>query len=128
MKKLNKVLVIDDDSVARFLIEIQLKKADITEYILTAANGEQALQVLKKVCLTEACPELILLDINMPEMNGFEFLEHLPSLEIHPMPSKIYLLTSSANPKDIEKAKQFPIAGYLSKPLTQEMLTTIMAA
>ena len=128
MKKINQILVVEDDWVARFLIERELKKADITENILTATNGEQALQVLKEVCLTETCPELILLDINMPLMDGFEFLEQLPSLKLYPFPGKIFLLSSSSNPKDLEKARQFPVAGYLSKPLTQEMLTTILAA
>lgn len=127
MKQLNKILIVDDDSVACFLLERALKKAGVSQHILVANNGEEALQILKQVCLTETCPELILLDINMPVMNGFEFLEALQNSGLAALPLKIILLTSSSNPQDVERAKRYPVAAYLSKPITEDKLKTIMA-
>jgi CheY-like chemotaxis protein len=128
MNQLHKILIVDDDDVTRYLISRTIKQAGISQQILQAANGEEALEVLKQACSAHACPTLILLDINMPLMNGFEFLSALQKSNLANTPFKIVILTTSQNPKDVEKAKEYPITAYLEKPLTIDQLNLVIAA
>jgi CheY-like chemotaxis protein len=128
MKKLYKTLVVDDDT-SLFLTKIILDAAGIAQSVYTAEHGRQALEMIERSCMNDyqgedaCCPELILLDINMPVMNGFEFLEALHERwGLNPEITKIFLLTSSTNSRDVEKASQYPLTGYLEKPLTLEKL------
>ncbi|MDQ4142033.1 MAG: response regulator [Bacteroidota bacterium] len=127
MEQLNKVLIVDDDMVARFLVQRILVKRNVSKQILTASNGVEALQVINENCSDGTCPELILLDIKMPIMDGFEFLEAFQHSTYKNLPVKIVLLTSSFNPKDVERAKSYPIMAHLIKPLTEANLSTIIA-
>ena len=96
-----------------------------------ALGGEEALQVLRTQC-TEAsgsCPALVFLDINMPQMNGFEFLSAYQQL---PLPQRgaivIVMLTTSLHPQDLQRLRQFPVAGFLSKPLNQDKVNDVLHA
>ncbi|PSR53512.1 response regulator [Adhaeribacter arboris] len=128
MHSLHKILIVDDDSVTRYLISRVIKQAGISQQILQAGNGEEALQVLYQACSVQACPNLIFLDINMPLMDGFEFLSALQKSTLADSSFKIVILTTSQNPKDVEKAKQYPITAYLEKPFTADQLNRIIAA
>jgi CheY-like chemotaxis protein len=129
MKKLHSVLLIDDDFASNYLTRAIIQDMDITEKIHTTTNGEEALHFMKENCLaTDAsCPELILLDVNMPVMDGFEFLE-----EFHKMSSlkhdntTIVMLTTSSNQRDTEKARRYKVACYLEKPLTEDSIRTVL--
>lgn len=133
--KLNKILLVDDDYVTNFLNESLIQELKIANEINIANNGEEALSLVENACMQQAstnehvCPDLILLDVNMPVMNGFEFLEEFERLKesYHSKISVVIMLTSSGNPVDIEKAKQFDIAGYIYKPLTQEKLDQVIS-
>lgn len=128
MKKLKKVLLVDDDFINNYLNELLLQEMDITEDIMIASNGEEALNYVEQTCKSiHDCPELILLDINMPIMNGLEFLEAFATRQkdIYNHTS-VVMLTSSSDDKDIEQATKFNIKGYLSKPLTEEKLNLII--
>lgn len=128
MKTSPAILIVDDDTTAQFLMKRVIKKVMQEKPILTANNGEEALVVLNQVCATEGCPELILLDINMPLMDGFEFLSALQTSSLAVLPLRIVMLTSSVNPQDVERAKTYPLEGYLQKPLTEDKLRTIITA
>lgn len=79
--------------------------------------------MVRTVCQQGQCPELVLLDINMPIMDGFEFLEHLQtSVDLSSAPIKIVLVSSSMHFRDQAKAKQYPVFDYIQKPLTLEKL------
>ncbi len=126
MKSLNSILIVEDDDVTRFLMMRVIKKVIKDQPILTASNGKEALTVLNQVCATDVCPELILLDINMPLMDGFEFLQAWQSSILANLPLQIVLLTSSVNPQDVARAKNFLIKEYLQKPLTEDKLRRVM--
>lgn len=78
MPKLSCVLLVDDDPTTNFLNKLLLQRMEVAEQLLVAENGREALRTLTQTCLlaeAPVCPALILLDVNMPIMNGFAFLE-----------------------------------------------------
>ncbi len=127
MKTVDQILIVDDDATTRFLMERTIKKSGLCDHILTASNGQEALNLLNTISGTDTYPSLILLDINMPLMNGFEFLGALQESDLASLPLRIVLLTSSTNPQDVIKAKKYLLAGYLQKPLTTEKLQSVIA-
>ncbi len=107
------LLLIDDDEIERMKFKRVCQKNNYTHTVLEAANGEIALDILKH---KEALPNLILLDLNMPKMNGIEFLSTLKSNEsLKYIP--IIVMSSSDNDKDVKECYELGIAGYVIKPL-----------
>lgn len=131
MKKINNVLLIDDDEIANYMNKLIIEEVNISENIHMAQNGEEALNFIKENCAASklrkgTCPALIFLDINMPVMDGFEFLEALENLEdFDPENVPVIVLTSSSNINDVAKAKNYKIYGYVPKPLTEEKVKAI---
>lgn len=127
MKKLLCLLLVDDDSIATFLNKGQLKKFGIDGDIETAINGKDALTKIDHHFISQnPCPQLLFLDINMPVMNGFEFLEEFNKLDrykrdfIH-----IVALTSSDHGSDKIKMSGLGVKYYLTKPLNEEKLNKV---
>lgn len=127
-KKLNLILLIDDDPNDHFLHERTIKKANAAEKIEVCLDGEEALGFLTHQDIDGKYPQpdLILLDINMSGIDGWEFLEiyiDLPD-QFKRVP---VMLTSPLNSKEKQRAEQFNVVkGYYSKPLTEEMLREIL--
>lgn len=128
--KLNCVLLIDDDEPTNFLNQLVLEGTGCTERIHVAESGHSALRYLESSCenQNQPCPELIFLDINMPAMNGWEFLERYSGLEKqrkeHPV---VVMLTTSLNPDDRALASKIPdVSGFETKPLTYDKLEAIL--
>ena len=123
-----RVLLVDDDQTTNFLNKLLLTRLGVTEQVLTATNGEEALRVLAQQCNELATyPLLILLDMNMPVLNGLAFLEaytQLPSTVQDAI--IIVMLTTSLHPVDLARAQQLPIAGFLNKPLTEEKVADLL--
>lgn len=125
-RKLNCILLVDDDPDDNFFHELIIKQMDITHKLDTVANGIEALAYLKRE--DQVPPELIFLDINMPKMNGWEFLEQYRHLD-EKQKSKvvIMILTTSANPDDIKRSRDIrDVSGFETKPLSRESLTEIL--
>ena len=122
------ILLVDDDASTNFLNRILLEEWEIAERIFEAGNGRMALDLLKNSPdFPGEAPALILLDINMPEMNGFEFLEHYENLSLE-LKSKMHvvILSTSLHPEDRQKAAGFgALDGYLHKPLSLDKLVEI---
>ncbi len=126
MRKLTSILLIDDDADDNYFHQIILEEMNVTENIQIASNGLEALAILKR---NEIPPELIILDINMPKMNGWEFLEEYAKLpEGNKAKAIVAMLTTSQNAADKTRAKQYScINTFYSKPLTSEMLSDILS-
>jgi CheY-like chemotaxis protein len=119
-----KYILIDDDPIINLVHKRIIQKVDETAQIEIFISGIKALEYFKT---NEADGQVVFLDINMPEMNGFEFLDELiKNKNIHKEALSIYILTSSLNNKDREKAKHYPILkGYLGKPLNGEAVLNL---
>jgi len=118
------VLLVDDDSVFNFLNTKTLERMGIARDIQTAMNGEQAMDLFNGYYKGAGClPDIVLLDLNMPIMNGFEFLEAFNRLDL---PNKeqvrIIIVSSSQDKGDITRPRTLGANGYLSKPLTEKSL------
>jgi CheY-like chemotaxis protein len=125
--KLNCILLVDDDNDCNFFHKRLLQGMNCTENIQVATNGAEALDFLK-TCSENYVPDIILLDINMPKVNGWEFLEAYEKLPTQ-FKAKIVLimLTTSLNPDDRVKASTFPsVKGFKEKYLDEDMLQDIL--
>ncbi|MBP7511348.1 MAG: response regulator [Bacteroidia bacterium] len=129
---LKNVLLVDDDDVTLMICKLRLKKSQFCEEVHTADNGEEAIQFFKnQLSLSEverSIPELIFLDINMPIINGWDFLDEFEKSYSGFFPNvKIKILSSSVDPKDLEKASNHPlIMGFITKPLTDDNLKDLL--
>ena len=128
MRSYKCILLVDDDLVSSFLNKEILSRFGMKGQIHTAKNGDDALKFISaRENVTDSCPDLIFLDINMPVMDGFEFLAEFQKFPEEQRSSvDIVMLTSSSNTLDRERSEQYPIKGYVNKPLTFENLKTIL--
>ena len=123
--QLNCILLIDDDEPTNFLNKLTLEQAGCARQIHIAQSGQEALDYLQVTALR---PDLIFLDINMPAMDGWEFLERYRSL---PPARKadivLIMLTTSLNPDDEQRTREYPeIAGFENKPLSEQRLKELL--
>ena len=128
-RKLKSILLIEDDPATNFLHARAIRSEDCAENIITAEHGEAALKLLiGLIARNEPAPELLLLDINMPVMNGWEFLTAYAQLpEDFRAGTRIIMLTTSMNPDDEARAGSTPgINGFKLKPLDKAMLHEIL--
>jgi CheY-like chemotaxis protein len=128
MKQIKSILLIDDDSITNYINVRLLKKLDIAHEIFIATNGVEGIRYLEDHNLEiDLFPILILIDINMPVMDGFEFLKKFQLMNFKNKDKIIIAtLTTSTNPKDIEKIKVLGIKHYFNKPLTQKVITNFL--
>lgn len=126
MKKQEFILVIDDDDITNYLTQRLLSRIKPTAEVLVANNGEEALELIYTTAQNEhRCPDLILLDVNMPIMNGIEFLNQFSSSNLRER-CRIVVVTTSGNKKDFVALKQYGIHEIISKPLTQKRIEEIL--
>jgi CheY-like chemotaxis protein len=128
MKKISNLYVIDDDKIYHFLLKNLFKQNGIEVASTFFVNGSDAIDYIKKNTGEEILPDLILLDVNMPIMNGWQFLEEFGKIskDLHKIPL-IYMISSSNNDVDINKSKEFDgaVKGYFLKPICKEDLDKI---
>ena len=125
---LDQILCVDDDPITLMLCKKVIIKASFSNEIITSQNGEEALHYFNTLKHTEhqlkKHPQLIFLDLNMPVMGGWEFLDHFNSEAFSEFKDiKIIVLSSTIDPEDLEKSKTYPmVIDFLSKPITLTML------
>jgi CheY-like chemotaxis protein len=127
MERKRNILLVDDDHVANFLSERIISAMGIAKEVQSVTNGMEALKIVRNHKETDFVPDVILLDLNMPIMNGFEFIQAFQELDL-PLKDKLIIIavTSSNNTHDIEKAKSFGIKHYLIKPISPESIKAII--
>jgi CheY-like chemotaxis protein len=130
MKKINTFCIVDDDDLYQFTTTLLLKKTDLVNKIIVFSNGLKAINFLKdEMGHVENIPDILFLDINMPVMDGWEFLEEY--LLIKPMMPKtvvIYMVSSSVDERDVLKAKSISaLSGYLIKPISSENIMDVIS-
>ncbi|MBC7450493.1 MAG: response regulator [Cytophagales bacterium] len=130
MKKYKSILLVDDDTTSNFISELIIQKLSIAESVTSLKNGREALTYVSTHCVLQCnddCPQIVFLDLHMPVMDGFDFLKQL-TIQIPDYFNlfKIYILTSSNNPADIEKVMEYNVEGYINKPLNAEKIMMLI--
>lgn len=121
MKNIKSILLVDDDPIANYLHLNLIDSLGIVENIEIVSNGEEALQHIS----SQGLPEIILLDIHMPVMDGILFLKKFRSLTSNTS-TKIFVLTSSEHQNDISDCACWGIDGYMIKPLTDTKICQLI--
>ena len=129
-----KVLCVDDDTISLTISQLLLKRTGFAAEVDTVIDGSEAIEYFENLFANdpnpvENAPELILLDINMPVMNGWEFLqEYTPRFLDKLSNTRIVILSSTIDPEDFALAKQYPVVvQFISKPLSIENLEELRA-
>ncbi|NQY66640.1 MAG: response regulator [Flavobacteriales bacterium] len=121
MKKFDLILLVDDDSISTYMARFFLEEIGFSNNTHDVPGGEEACEFLASNKM-----ELIFLDINMPILNGFEFIEKAKNLGVLG-DSKIIVLSSSQLKEDVDKASSFEeVMGYIVKPLRKEKIEIVM--
>jgi len=129
MKSTEKICLIDDDEIYIFLMKKSFAAMGISNEVISFLNGADALEEIINLKNNQGeLPGIILLDINMPIMDGWEFLNEFKKLHTENQKKiPIYIVSSSISNEDIEKSKTYPeIFDYLSKPVELETLISIV--
>jgi CheY-like chemotaxis protein len=125
--RLSCVVLIDDDDINNYMNQFAIKSLNISDNIVILKNGREGLEFIQKYLKKhKAFPELIFVDINMPVMDGFEFLEEFH--KINPLPEKpaFVVLTTSTDLRDISRLKDLGVKYFFNKPLTKEKLIELL--
>ena len=129
---MNTYLLIDDDNIIQFVHQNVIGKTDPDGRVFTVSSVEEAFRFLSDS--NQPSPNLVFLDINMPIQNGFDFLDelqlnHEDVLRRLKQDARVFLLTSSVNPRDVDKSKEYPIIeGLIPKPLNTALLENLLAS
>ncbi|MFN0255689.1 response regulator [Pedobacter ureilyticus] len=123
------LLVIDDDDINIFIISKIVEKTGYDVELCAKHNGQLAIDYIQELLSTnQPLPHLVLIDINMPILNGWEFIEAFEALNLN-TDNDMYMLSSSVYENDIEKAKSYKsVKGFISKPLSIDRLKELLAA
>lgn len=126
----NCILIIDDDPASNAVTEELLKQLYFSDQIVTVLNGEEALTFIEEFYNEkETFPELILIDIKMPGMDGFKFVEILNSLPFADKDTfRISALTSSSDARDRELMEKLGVDHYIVKPLNSSKVREMLSA
>lgn len=129
MRTINSVILIDDDRIFNLINEQTIHSSNFAIRVKAYTNAEVSLKELNDILQNnpEDFPEVIFLDINMPVMDGWQFLEKYKQLPADKIKNcKVYILTSSIDPNDMEKSRTYAsVKDFITKPLTVEKLNKL---
>lgn len=120
-----KVLLIDDDDIVNSINKVIIKHAKFAEEVISITTVSEAIDFLSQADENGDLPEVIFLDLNMPDRNGWDFMDEFSKIKVKDK-TKIVMLTSSISMKDEARASTSEdIAAFISKPLSPELLEKI---
>jgi CheY-like chemotaxis protein len=126
------VMLVDDNDIDNFINERMIRGCNFSETIYVNTSTRSAIEFLKNLSVNRNLrkghlPSIIFLDINMPILDGFQFIEEFEKLDPSLVSQiRIVMLTSSINPSDIEQSKKYSsVHGFIHKPLTEEALSNL---
>lgn len=125
---MNRLLLIDDDEINNFTIEAMLSRIEFIDHFEIKDGGWPALQYLQEKDKISEFPDCIFVDINMPEMDGFEFLERFETefWENHKN-TRVFMLSSSNSDRDKQRALGFNcVQEFITKPLSRQKLSSLL--
>jgi CheY-like chemotaxis protein len=129
MKKINSACIIDDDDIFIYGTRRIMQEVRFCEDIVVFKNGKEAIDGMQNY-LAEGknLPDIIFLDINMPVMNGWDFLEEFTKIpNLNKGTVLLYVVSSSIDPSDLQKAKEFELVNnYILKPILPKQLNEIL--
>jgi CheY-like chemotaxis protein len=132
-KKHHAVMLIDDNEIDNLINQKMIEAANISEHIYTHSGAKSAIEFLRNIEklgkeAEHVLPDVIFLDIDMPLMDGFQFLDEFDKLtEVTKDKCSIVMLTSSINPQDVNKSHKYScVKQYINKPLTQKNLEKLV--
>lgn len=124
MNKITSILLVEDDQLDAIDIQRSLNKLNIMYKLVHARNGEEGLVLLEQMTDNKALPDLVLIDINMPRMNGIEFLSSVRQREEWKS-LRCFIITTSDEKVDKEHTKALKVSGYIVKPFKINQFTSI---
>jgi CheY-like chemotaxis protein len=126
LEKFKKVLLIDDDEIVNSINKVIIQHAKFASEITSKTFAGDAIDYLKGEQSSNDLPDIIFLDVNMPEMDGWDFIDEFEKLDLNTTKPKIVMLTSSINPRDEQRANAArQVTAFISKPLSPELLDSI---
>lgn len=128
MQRVINILLVEDDLLDQMEVKRTLEKKNIVHRLKIARNGEEAIEALEENNseVFNGKPDIILLDLNMPKMNGFEFLTKIKNQE-HWKDTKVFVLTTSEEREDKTAAASLGVSGFITKPLKLESPSSLDA-
>lgn len=129
MEKIDIACIVDDDPIFIFATKKVMQMAGFCNSFMIFRNGKEALDGLTAIVNSGSIlPDVLLLDLNMPIMDGWQFLDEFIKIKL-PRTTTIYIVSSSIDPEDMERATQYEqVENYIIKPVTQKSLTEILSA
>lgn len=122
---MSKVFIIDDDPIHQRIAQIMISKHQLFDEYVSFTEAGKGLQFLEENCeVIEALPDVILLDLNMPVMDGWDFLDKFEKIR-HTLIKdiRIFIVSSSVDEKDISRSQSYAsVKGFISKPLTPDVI------
>lgn len=125
---MTRVLILDDDEINNFTIEAMLQRTQFVDAYEIQDSGAGALEYLREAEASDAFPNHIFVDINMPTMDGYQFLNHYENKHWKKHPeTNIYMLSSSISESDRERSLSFAcVTEYITKPLSRSKLQELV--
>jgi CheY-like chemotaxis protein len=130
-KRYRSVMLVDDNEIDNLINQKMVEAASITQHIYVHTGARSAIEFLRNIekleLADQVLPDIIFLDIDMPLMDGFQFLDEFEKLKAATKTKcRIVMLTSSINPQDVNRSKKYAnVKMYLNKPLTHESIVDL---